>query len=764
MNLMGLKDFFQQMKLPTKNGKSNPNHEFKAPVWESVFLLEMVNLEGSPKYELKHQLSIGSEIGNIVIADPSLSPRHCTFYLQQDVVSLIDHGSIQGTLINGIKLSAGKFIILEESDKIQVGDLEIKIIKENRAIESSEDEALAEDEDDVTDGDEELEDEIEEPQKKSFLNFSFFKKKDSSAVASKKPVQNNSKSFSVGSVEKAANTLPRSFAIFGDMLIAASLHAIFTPFDDYKAYQDFIPGFIGELLGQDLSTMWDAFLQDQPAIAELLKDIMSEGTKSFPLVDIFINFAVLRFVTTLILGVSISEFILGMKSIGNAIWARVGGAMRVLIGLVTGPLIVFDVPALVSRRTFKEFITFTHVSLRGKLAFIALALIYIPTCIALFLISPMFQGLDFPSPVNFSDRIPSVQTGKAPQESGEVTPLKSMRSKVLGIDLDVDETQVFSYVDLRFQTEGKKKVATPVISFYFLGSDREAQLSVDKRFDFQELLSIAIKGNYFLHEKYPEMSKFLYDASNVNKNFSLKMSAREELQFTTEMIDLLKVSFDLSVDNFIETMETHTLMLKSLIEFKSSLLALVPSQFDRVDLVRFGNQISLRFSYMSGKRPYDLIIPLRKGQGIIYRIAYDKANQLNDLKDSLYKVHLSQIDWKQSKSDEMFSADGAMDTLKIYDFMNSISERKNLNDDGFRNLYGYYHQLGRLILMNPTPRPELEVNYSQAIGRVYEALKSYIGNPKYDDYQNSLMTLEKSFQDLMSAFKDKNMTYFDSSF
>lgn len=741
VKVMALKDLFKKIKLPTKRGKTEDKPAFKAPVWESSFYLELINLEGAPKYELTHQLSIGSEIGNIVIADPSLSPRHCTFYLQQEVISLIDHGSIQGTLINGIKLSAGKFIILEESDKVQVGDLEVKILKENRAVEVSEDE------------EEEAEEEIEEEEEEEVEEKAKPKK------VAKKP---GLASMSFGATEKAANTLPRFFAIFGDILIAASLHAILVPFDDYKAYQDFVPGLLNDLLGQDLAVIWDAFLQDQPAISELIKDLMSEGTKAFPFVDILVDFAVLRFVSTLILGVSFSEFFLGLKSIGNPIWARVGGALRVLIGLITGPFVIFDVPALVSRRTFKEFLTFTHVALRGKILFVALVLVYIPACLALFLVSPMFQGFDFPAPVRFSDQIVKAQTAATSVEDGNTAILKSMRSQSLGFDIDLNEAEVFSYVDLKFQTNGKKKTATPVVDFYFLASDRRVELSVEKLFDLKELLSLAVKGNYFLHEKYPEITKYLYDASNVNKNFSLKMTAREELQFTTEIIDLLKTSLELSVDNFTETMESHTLMIKSLIEFKSSLLALVPAQFSGIDLVRMGNQTAVRFSYLNNKSPYDLILPLKKGQGIIYKIAYDKRNQLKDLKDSLYQLYLSHMDWKQSKQDDAFIIEG-MDTLKVYDFIQSLNDRKNLTDNDFKNLYGYYHQLSKNLLASTTPHPELDTEFSAALTRVYDTLKSYIGNPKYEEQQNSLITLEKSFQDLINAFNEKNTSYFETT-
>lgn len=749
---MGLKDLLGKFKMPTKRGKSAEKPAFKAPVWESSFHLELANMEGTPRYELRHQLSIGSEIGNIVVADPSLSPRHCTFTLQQDVISIIDHGSIQGTLINGVKLTPGKFVILEETDKIQVGDLEVKIIVETKVIEEEQTEDEVEEiveEEEVTEEEiqeEPANDEAEEVQDPP--KFQGYSKK-----------KNNLKAMSFGSKEKAANSLPRLFAILGDILIAASLHTILLPFDDYKAYQQFVPGMMTELLGQDVNVLWDTFLQDQPALAELIKEIMSEGVRAFSIVDILIDFAVLRLLSTLIFGVSISEFFLGMKSIGNPAWARIGGAFRVLIGFITGPFIVFDVPAIVSRRTFKEFLTFTHLALRGKILFVALFLVYIPACLGLFLISPMFQGFDFPAPVPFNDQISKVKM-PAPIE-GEMVQLKSMRSKSLGLDIEVDEFQVLSFVDLKFQTDGKKKTAIPVVDFYFLGTDRSVELSIDKMFDMRELLSIAVKGNYFLHEKYPEISQFLYDASNVNKNFSTKMSTREELLFTTEIVDLLKTSLELSVDNFIETMESHTLMIKSLIEFKSSLLALVPAQFSTVDLVKWGNQTSLRFSYLEGKSPYDLIIPLRKGQGVIYKLSFDKNSQLKDLKDSVYKVHLAKIDWKQEKEDALFTTEGT-ETLMIYDLMNRMSDKKGLSDNDFKNLYGHYHQLAKLLLQTTTPKPELEAIFSQVLKRMYETLKSYIGNPKFEDQQNSLMTLEKSFQDLMNAYNEKNASYFET--
>ena len=89
------------IKSPKNVGGSEPrmgsNH------WVKSYDVILTNMEGSPSYPLTHQLSLGSEIGNIIIADPSVSPRHASILLQEEVISIIDHGSMNGTFVNGTR-------------------------------------------------------------------------------------------------------------------------------------------------------------------------------------------------------------------------------------------------------------------------------------------------------------------------------------------------------------------------------------------------------------------------------------------------------------------------------------------------------------------------------------------------------------------------------------------------------------------------------------------------------------------------------------
>ncbi|MBA2405261.1 MAG: hypothetical protein H0V66_10860, partial [Bdellovibrionales bacterium] len=73
------KKLFGRKETPTIEGKSGSSAKVDGVRWVKKFVLELANMEGSPGYSLTHQLTVGSEVGNIVIADPSVSPRHCTF-------------------------------------------------------------------------------------------------------------------------------------------------------------------------------------------------------------------------------------------------------------------------------------------------------------------------------------------------------------------------------------------------------------------------------------------------------------------------------------------------------------------------------------------------------------------------------------------------------------------------------------------------------------------------------------------------------------
>lgn len=85
--------------------------------------ITFTNLEQDLSRRISPKLTIGSEVGDLIIDDPTIAPRHCTFLISGDIVSVIDHSSEEGTVVNKKKLNPGKMFILNPGDKLKLGQL-----------------------------------------------------------------------------------------------------------------------------------------------------------------------------------------------------------------------------------------------------------------------------------------------------------------------------------------------------------------------------------------------------------------------------------------------------------------------------------------------------------------------------------------------------------------------------------------------------------------------------------------------------------------
>ena len=110
---------------------------------------------------------------------------------------------------------------------------------------------------------------------------------------------------------------------------------------------------------------------------------------------LFLNlffFIFLRFWTTIIFGVSFSQMILGLRGNISFWWNRVGGGVRVLLEFFLLPFALFDLICLFRLRTFKEFLTYTHVVDRDPKIPLLRILFFLPLFMILMLVSPLYHN------------------------------------------------------------------------------------------------------------------------------------------------------------------------------------------------------------------------------------------------------------------------------------------------------------------------------------------------------------------------------------
>lgn len=130
---MDFKKLFKRNKTPDIVGKDVQQLDIPTEVVTKIYLV-FPKLDGQPTYELESKLTIGSEVGDVILDDESVAPKHCTFTHVQDVISLMDHGSPQGTLLNKKAVTPGRVFILQDKDKLKIGDLEAKILIQEEEV------------------------------------------------------------------------------------------------------------------------------------------------------------------------------------------------------------------------------------------------------------------------------------------------------------------------------------------------------------------------------------------------------------------------------------------------------------------------------------------------------------------------------------------------------------------------------------------------------------------------------------------------------
>ncbi len=750
---------FKRKSVPNNDGIKDPL-EVEKLQYSKVFELELSNMEDTPVYALKHQLSIGSEIGNIIIADPSVSPRHASFILQQEVVSVIDHGSLTGTMVNGKKIPPSKYIILEESDVVNVGDLELRLKVGVSA-------APVEEIPDLPEEDEELpeipEEETSEEELAEFEEVEEVEEDEEDEELEKQmppPKKVKRQYLATISNQYSANSLIRLVAVVCDLLLSYSLLVILLPFDEFRSFLDFFPAFIGDIFNLDWSALMEQIEQENNFVASMLKDIYVFLSSTFHVGPLFLMFILMRMFSTLILGVSLSEFILGIRASKSPLWARVGGVLRVIVGVFTWPFIIFDIPAVISRRTFKEVITFTNIYVVSKFNAILGTILFLPMLLGFAIVSPLLEGLEPPEPIGINDRIEQRVKINAPVSAteGESARPVTDASKALNVKITYDTNELSIIPNFRFQGIKSKLNVKSSLIFYQRDLQRQIEVEILKTFDLRQLLGIGMRGNVPLYEKYPQIYNFVYESLENNPAFKTTNDVASNTAFANEFIEFTKTAFSLSVDNAFEIMQSETFLIRGLVNYKSSFLSLIEyKDFDQINFLKIGNAYFMKIGFKKQK-PFDLIIPLIKGEGRIMKISYGKRENSELVASKFYKFNLHRTDWLPEFE---FAQKEVMSPLDVFDlFSREDFKAKLLSEQKAQALYAYYFETSAAVLNKADPvELDLWKTKSKLILKLIEALPG-ASNTSETEAEGPKEKLLENFNDLLDALENNNTEYF----
>ncbi|MFZ4715156.1 MAG: hypothetical protein ACOYL6_15650 [Bacteriovoracaceae bacterium] len=423
--------------------------------------------------------------------------------------------------------------------------------------------------------------------------------------------------------------------------------------------------------------------------------IKEDITPFVPFITLFFS---LRIVSVLLTGVSPAQFCMGLKSHSNLLWARVGGVLRILFEMLTMPFLIFDVPALFSRRTLKEVLSFTGISMRNSLFRFMGAIIFIPCIFAFTFISPMFNELQYfetgvpyeevsvmvkknknkrkkikknaeeaaaVSPAPAEGATPEVKTdGEKKEPNSTVVPIVSAEVTKVETKQPEKEEEVEPEVKLkefqiqsdlfRFNTDfikkddlilipdwfidvvkdKKNKMVMPLLRIASSDTKAQAEMKVFKMFDLSGLVKIFEEGNPLAFFFYPNLTKW-----SSNKDIPTLRHNSNSGKFTINQMTELELIMERSLKLNINVVQDYALeqgpFIKGLVDVRRTLAELIEAQtLTQAQILKAGKTTVL---ILKGESENDhFLIPMSFPYGIIYKMSWKTGKNLDQMSRDFY--------------------------------------------------------------------------------------------------------------------------------
>lgn len=461
---------------------------------EKVYVLDVrVPKQDNKRIEVLNEIQLGSdEQCDLRILDHGLSPLQGRFRVQNGVLTFTHLGADASFKVGSQKCGHGRMYILSKGDKCTIEKVKIIVREEKREIPEEATEEVPEDktepvehqedtldqeslpsaedstqpetilEDDEAEEPEENDDEfeyIEEEvyvdedgnevdapvkEKKPGLFARLFKRnkapKEEKKKEEKKPgkdrfalkLKGKKKHGPIGGA--TAGPLSRFFGLLYTLLFfslfvnnglplieeASQIKVTSITSDLWKEIEPLLTK-VPETLPAELAEL--PYVNDffQTAKTFLFKE------STFHFITLFLAFEI---IFQFLLAIPFGHFLIGLKNNGNGILSRILSPLRVLLGWILMPLLIFDLPIILRKRSFKEVITGSRYTIRGKRLTFFLATFILPLFATALLNLPLL--LDY-----------SQSSAKI---AVETKPMPIHKSKF-------NETE-FSYKSLAFGVEG----------------------------------------------------------------------------------------------------------------------------------------------------------------------------------------------------------------------------------------------------------------------------------------------------------------------
>ncbi|MBL7665258.1 MAG: FHA domain-containing protein [Bacteriovoracaceae bacterium] len=575
----------------------------------------------------------------MLINDPTVEGKHCSFIVNDNVASVIDHNSSLGTYIDGQRIPSDRFVILMNGDKLKIGDVaaEVKFqegdmsgnlylyqLGSQAKAEAKSVEQLFVDQiinevdmagpvveekpepsgkisatqilklhatkeispEDKTSDNIQIPKEFKAPKKKKGFKLEL------DNLFSSKPKKTKVQKVKVMKI--ASNYGPVEAMV---RLLSVLVELSFANFLYHQALFDLTFTFEGILLE----------IKNTLALPEL--DFIFTDYKEL-LITLMV-FSLLRLISVVAFSVSYSQFILSFASQSDGSSPRLGGIIREGIGLILLPIsLCLDWILILHKPTLKETLSRYPIGLQSKVSAIVYSIVLVPLSLVIFMLNPLLK--DFSLKEEFVVNVEK----KATKQNNEALSFQNSLFYELQVlssfESDFEVLPVFSPQGDLTETELLFVHKKDDVSFRLRKYDHKMLVNLLRQFQQSDL---------FFSMSYPMLNQAL--ESNQLKS-----------DVTTELQDLFLKSFGLNLMSLMDHVMTQGPMTNAYISLRESLVKeLGVAIFDKFTITNQLGNDHIRIDSHIPKKSFQIFyIPLSLSSGPLLRVeivaSYEKSLEI----------------------------------------------------------------------------------------------------------------------------------------
>ncbi len=418
-----------------------------------------------------------------------------------------------------------------------------------------------------------------------------------------------------------------------------------------------------------------------------LEGIVGDGLAS--LLSIYVITAIIRFYSTLILGVSPFQWFLGIKNSARGLSVRFSAAARVALEIPLLPLIVPMLPVLFERASLPEALSGARLEkgagLRGFFGLLGRPLVLAFIFLSFF--APLLRNLAVIEGVH----VAFAQIPPAKVDAGvDFTKFKFFPSRFFDFTTfgNLDGERFLLLPQFEVTKDGAQTRIRPFLGIYDRKNNALGFLKKEAQIDWIGLVQLAQRGNPFFNSSYP----FLAGELSSKQNFSD--------QALSELEELVIAALELSFENVFNHVAKHGPFLSGYVDLRQALLGLLDAGAKvQADNMNLGDRRFLRFRQLFDEVPSiekkyrEILIPLGSTQGTILRYEWDASIEGAVTRRDFASAFFAQVQWQKAR--ETFPLKEEMTSLAIIDYLldESLSapQRKQLH----QFIYDWFWQVAR---------------------------------------------------------------------